>query len=467
MDASTRTQGSGKMGRGKDYGQRYELATALYDGPRTAEQLSEHLRGYLKLIGLFAVYARLQSAQPREHLLTVIHAALQEMIEEGWVIRSGDQYMLTEKGREEAEKPLSEFRRTRAILARVAMPSTVSKVSLMVHLFLAAIKLPIGWISGSVGLINDGVDTLLDAFSSVLVFIGIKYQMERLANVVLVLLMLGTGSYALYEAGRRFFIPVQPEADWAAYAAILISAIFCGLLWVYQRLIGLQSGNMALITQSIDSRNHVLVAAGVTVGLIAAAFQTPLMDTIVGVFVAALILKSAVEIAFELVRNWNEEVFDLSSYKVGLLERYKTFRQDQFCAWILFSVYKGHVRTREELERSAFDSLNFEANRSLQELGLSGRTNLEALAARAIGLVFSRGWLEGDEGICLTEAGFEHLSTAMRGIWLRPYSPSPEKMRADTAHFLGRVAHEGHGPQRRFRRGQLSSETEPRLTDED
>ena len=45
------------------------------------------------------------------------------------------------------------------------------------------------------------------------------------------------------------------------------------MLWSYQRHVGLRSGSVALITQSVDSRNHVIVALGVTAGLIASLLR--------------------------------------------------------------------------------------------------------------------------------------------------------------------------------------------------
>lgn len=456
--AREKARNSGKKKRNNDYGQRYELATAMYDGPRTAEELGEHIRSYLKLLGLFSVYARLQTEGPQDRLLESIQLALDEMMEEGWVVREGDHYALTELGRGEAEKPLKDFRRARDTLATIAQPTTVSKVSLAIHLGLAAIKLPVGLISGSVGLINDGVDTLLDGFASLLVYAGIKFDMERLANVILVVMMLGTGGYAMFEAVKRFFVPVQPVIEWSTYAAVVVSALFCGFLWLYQRFIGLQSGNMALITQSIDSRNHVVVAASVTVGLVAAALHTPLLDTLVGTIVAVLILKSAVEIALEVIRNWNEEEFDLSSYKLGILERYRTFRQDQFSQWLLFLVYGGHVTSREGLLRQALDALNFDEHRTLNELGFSQQINREQVAGDAVRNVFDEGWLMDGETISLTEAGRAHLETAARGIWMKPGYASTKAMEADMAHYLGRVAHDGRGFQRRRRRRDTRSE---------
>ncbi len=63
----------------------------------------------------------------------------------------------------------------------------------------------------------------------------------------------------MQTVAHRFFIPVEHAVEWLAFIAIIVSALICGLLWAVQRYVGRKSGAMALITQSIDSRNHVIV----------------------------------------------------------------------------------------------------------------------------------------------------------------------------------------------------------------
>jgi len=169
-------------------------------------------------------------------------------------VREGERYALTPQGREEARKPLADMRKTRAMLEKLARPQTASQVGLAAHLGLAALKLPAALLSGSVGLLNDATDTLLDGLSSVLVYLGLRFDRERAVNVVLVLLMLGTGGFTFYEAVRRFFVPFEPEVDWFTFLAAILSALVCWALYLYQRFVGVRSGRLALITQSVDSR---------------------------------------------------------------------------------------------------------------------------------------------------------------------------------------------------------------------
>jgi len=404
-------QGSSKRQQ-KEYGQSWEIAAALWDGPRTLPEIVDHFHSYIRLLGFFSVTGRME--RRHRQMAERIEEALEQLIKRGWVVREGERYALTPTGREEASKPLADMRRTRARLSKLAQPQAVSQVGLAVHWGLAALKLPAALLSGSVGLLNDATDTLLDGLSSVLVYLGLRFDRERAANVVLVLLMLGTGGFTFYEAARRSFIPFEPEVDGFTLLAAILSALVCRVLYVYQRYVGLRSGSLALIAQSVDSRNHVIVAAGVTAGLVAALLRFPLLDTLVGLAVAVLILKSAIGLAIEIFRSLGEEEVDLSRYKVGLAGWYEQFRQAQLRDWMLYLVEKQGMQARSDLVVQARQALDFSGNPMLRELGLAQPHHGE-LIEQGIQELFERGWLAGEERLSVTDAGRAHLRRRMRG----------------------------------------------------
>ena len=396
----------------KEYGQSWEIAAALWDGPKTLPEIADHFYSYVRLLGFFSVTRRMK--RRHERMAQRIEKALEALIERGWVVREGERYALTRPGREEARKPLADMRRTRALLRKFAQPQTVSQVGLGVHLGLTALKLPAALFSGSVGLLNDATDTLFDGLSSVLVYFGLRFDKERAVNVVLVLLMLTTGGGTFYEAARRFFVPFEPEVDWFTFLAAILSALVCWALYLYQRFVGVRSGSMALITQSVDSRNHVIVAASVTAGLVASLLRFPLLDTLVGLAVAVLILKSAVELAVEIVRSLGEEEVDLSRYEMGLAGWYERFRQAQLRDWMLYLVETQDVRTRSELIARARQALDFSNNPMLRELGLQQRSPGGDMIEQSLAELFEQSWLLENERLSITDAGREHLRRRMR-----------------------------------------------------
>jgi hypothetical protein len=335
-------------------------------------------------------------------------------MERGWIVCEDKRYSLAALGREEVNARLSQLGETAALMSSFLQPQAVAKVTLGVHLGLAALKLPAGLLSGSVGLLNDATDTLLDGFSSLLVYFGIRFDKERAVSVLLVILMLATGVLTLCEAGRRFFVPFEPDADWFAFLAVILSAFVCLVLWAYQRYVGLRSGIMALIAQSVDSRNHVIVAISVTAGLVASLLHFPVLDTLVGLGVALLILKSALELAFETARSLGKEEIDLSRFQFGIGAPFHRFLRAQLRDWMLYLVEKQGIRTRAELVARASLALDFHRIPAMRAMGLAeGQPYAADLVEGSLAELFQRGWLTGEEQLSVTEAGRKHL-----GQWL-------------------------------------------------
>ena len=391
----------------KEWGQSWEIAAALWDGPRTLAEIVDHFHSYVRLVGLFRVTRRME--RRHEKMAGRIADGVDALVKRGWVERQGERYALTALGWEEAQKPIADMRRTGDTLRRLLRPEVVSQVGLGVHLTLAAIKLPAAILSGSVGLLNDATDTLLDGLSSVLVYLGLRFDRERAANIVLVILMLGTGSFTFYQAVRRFFAPFEPEVDALTFAATLVSAAACGGLYLYQRYVGLRRGSVALITQSVDSRNHVIVAASVTAGLVAARLDFPLLDTLVGLGVAVLILKSALELTIETVRSLGEDGVDLSRYEMGLAGWYEQFRQAQLREFMLHLIEAKDGEMRADLLEETRRALDFTDHPMLRALGVDRSPVSDEAIRRSVDELVERGWVVEGEILRVTEAGRARL----------------------------------------------------------
>jgi hypothetical protein len=391
--------------RHRQHIQNLRVAATLLNAPRSLDEIVHRSYSYLIPLGLFKTTER----QARDQMASV-RKRLENLIEQGWIVCEGEQYALTSLGREEVNKRLSQLSETGALVHKFLQPTTVSKVTLGVHLALAALKLPAALLSGSVGLLNDALDTLLDGLSSLLVYLGIHFKKERAVNVILVTLMLATGVLTLCEAGRRFFVPIEPKVDWFAFLAAILSAFVCLALWVYQRYVGLCSGVLALITQSVDSRNHIIVAASVTAGLVASLLRFPMLDTLVGLGVALLILKSALELAIETIHSLGEEEVDLSRFEFGFAAPFHRFLQSQLRDWMLYLVDKQGIGTQTELIARASQALDFNQILAVRVMELAqGESQASELVERSLAELFERGWLTGDERLCLTEVGSKRL----------------------------------------------------------
>jgi protein-S-isoprenylcysteine O-methyltransferase Ste14/Co/Zn/Cd efflux system component len=340
-----------------------------------------------------------------------VDQGLAALLDQGWAVQHDGYYTITDEGRTEAERMLEELKRSGRVIETATRPSTVSAATLVVHFVLGAIKLPAAVVSGSVGLLNDALDTLMDGVSSLFVLLGIRSGRERLVSYLLLVFMGATGLYSLYEAIRRFFVPDALSADPIAFVAVVASGTVCALLWVYQKYCGLKHSSVPLIAQSVDSRNHVIVAVGVGVGLLAAHFELLLLDQLVGLGVALLILKGAVELLVDLVRSGSEDEVDLSRYGFTRLESH---RHRQLVRWFLYEIETGRVTSRSRLQEEVRSATDFSRIASFRALGIEEQPGAEAKIARAVDELFGKELArESDVGLELTEGGRHELERAL------------------------------------------------------
>jgi Co/Zn/Cd efflux system component len=384
------------------------IIICLSDGPKRMDQIERYFIELPRRFGVFMELVDQESLQGGEFAQSLL-VDLEKLISRGCVVRKGSEFALTTLGQQEASRRLEGLNHFKFIVNNFLQPQVVSKVSLAVHFLLAILKLPAGWLSGSIGLTNDALDTLLDGVCSLLVLLGLRYERERLVNAVLVVIMLLTGSYTFYEAVQRFFIPHQPQVNSFVFFCAIFSAVLCAALGFYQRYVGLRSAHLALITQSVDSRNHVIVALGVTAGLVAAQLRFPLLDTLVGLAVASLILKSAIELLIETVKTLKGEETDFTRFRPAILDRYDRFRKDQLRDWLLYLLGKEGNLSRHELHERARQTLDFTANPALRGLGLSQQVDVYDQVELSIQQLLEKGWITAGEHLSVSSLGRERL----------------------------------------------------------
>ncbi len=399
------------MHKKSDYGQRWGIAAALTDGPKTLDGITEHFKILMRRFGFF--FSPFTSGNGRAE--EFLGQNLEAMEEEGWV-NYNDQdstYDLTETGRREANKMLGELNKTGEKVKSLLQPKVVSKITFFVHLILGVIKFPAAILSGSVALLNDALDTLMDAFSSIIVFLGIRSGRERLSGYILLGFMIATGGYALWESISRFMTGSTVVPDLIAFIAIIISAVLSALLWLYQKYAGVAAGSLPIIAQSVDSRNHLLVAGGVGAGLIASSLGMPVIDLLVGVIIAFMILKGALDLLLDMIKQQKEGELDLSAYGFHFIEKH---RKRQMMRWLLSEIDKGKIQNRNQLYQEALLSVDFEQISQLRAIGLAGNSGAKKAASDAISQLFDADYVterpENGKSVQLTEKGSAELKRA-------------------------------------------------------
>ncbi|MGD8815526.1 MAG: cation transporter [Anaerolineales bacterium] len=377
------------------------------------KSFSEILEGFAHFMHHMGHYGRedIVAGFTSEAFSKTVWDSLGKLESEDQISLQDEIYSLTPKGQQLADLYRQQYRELGAFVKILLHPQTVSLVGLGVHIVLAILKLIAGSLSGSIGLISDGMDTAMDGLSSILVYIGLRLKKEQYINIVLVLLMIGVGAGAGYEAIQRIFLPKTLGIDLLTFAAAVISGLVCLLLGFYQQYVATRSRQLPLISQAVDSRNHTIVAAGVTVGLLAALLRFPLLDALVGLAIAILILKSGIELAVETVRALRGEEVDFSRYELAFVEDYKRFQEKQLADWLLSVVAEEGLISRSTLVARSREMLDVEDVPVLREMGWGKtRVGVERQVTNALEALFEQGLLTLDEdSLKITPEGFNEL----------------------------------------------------------
>jgi ferrous-iron efflux pump FieF len=181
-------------------------------------------------------------------------------------------------------------------------------VSLLVSIFLVAIKAIAYFSSHSVSVLAALTDSGLDLFTSTLNLIAIRSALtpadaehrfghgkaEPLAGLAQGAFIAGSASFLIVQAVSRFITPEPVEQGSTALAIMIISVICAGGTVIYQRHVAKMTGSIAIAADAMQYFSDVATNIGVIVALIlAAGFKMEIADPIIAVIVAAVMLWGA------------------------------------------------------------------------------------------------------------------------------------------------------------------------------
>jgi Co/Zn/Cd efflux system component/predicted transcriptional regulator len=324
------------------------------------QSLSERVRRFISRFGLRPERERTGERRPREREREPVEPefrkTLLELSRTGQIhLNENEEYELTDPGKRQAEKYKKDMEKGAEIFRdHILSPTATARNTVIVDLFLASIKLISGFVSGSVALIADGADATIDTASAVVVWAGIRFGKEHLGTVIIVLMMFVTGLTVGYESLTKLYGAITSTIDPIAkpYLVIvveLVALISAVMLTFYQRYVGKSNGNLSLISQSVDSKNHIYVAGVVILGAIFSTVGIHFVDPLIGVYIAVRILKDAIALAREAISSLKGEETDFSAYRMPFEKHYKGYKTESFRSWILYSMLEDGLRTGEEL----------------------------------------------------------------------------------------------------------------------
>ncbi|MHA2293530.1 MAG: cation diffusion facilitator family transporter [Candidatus Hodarchaeales archaeon] len=323
------------------------VLTILNERPRNQEEITSTVKKLAMRYGLTIFLEDTKNIAE----FTKIGKSLEFLVQENMAqIDERGIYNLTENGEIEAEKYAKSLSRYFKVLTSLMAPSISPILTLFIHFFLGIFKIMGFFITGSISLLGDGLDSVMDGMSSILVGLAMKVKRETIATYILLVLMTITGLGILSQGVDRLLNPMPLEEETLAIIIALVSIALCGLLYIYQRLSGYNNRNLAILAQSEDSKNHILNAVLVLIAVIASFMDIHLFDGIVACFIGGIILQGAYEIFKDLRAQSQGEEINYEKYKLGIWKRYDKLQTKVLDLWLLFKVGE-EINTLESLDK--------------------------------------------------------------------------------------------------------------------
>ncbi|MBP3479734.1 MAG: cation transporter [Oscillospiraceae bacterium] len=205
---------------------------------------------------------------------------------------------------------IKDYKNTGNSAVRAAIGKLAGMTGIVCNLLLAAGKLILGWIVGSVSIVADGANNLTDGASSVVTFLGFRMaqhpadkehpyghaRYEYLSGLIVAVLILFVGVELAKTSFDKIFHPVGVPVSPAVLAILLGTAAV--KLWMagFFRTLGKRINSVTLLAAAADSRNDILATGAVLAGCLIQYFFQISIDGYVGLAMAVFILWSGISV---------------------------------------------------------------------------------------------------------------------------------------------------------------------------
>lgn len=196
---------------------------------------------------------------------------------------------------------------------RTAYGKLAGIVGIITNVLLAATKLVIGTLSGSIAVVADGINNLTDASSSVITLVGFKLaalpedeehpyghaRIEYITGLLMALIIIVAGLQLLKDSVFEVIHPTPTEFSWLMTALLAATALAKAWQGLFYRRCGRQIGSVTLSAAATDSRNDIISTTSVIAALLVEKFFGILLDGYIGAFVALFIIYSGAQLIKE------------------------------------------------------------------------------------------------------------------------------------------------------------------------
>lgn len=204
-----------------------------------------------------------------------------------------------------------------------------SIVTIIINILLAIIKIIAGVIGNSSAMLADGVHTLSDVLTTIVVLMGLKIstkkpdknhpygheKYELIFAKLLSVFLAGTGVFIGFN-GIKVLVSgnIEIPGRIAIYAALL-SIIGKEAMYQYTIRVAKKIRSFSMEADAWHHRSDALSSAGTLLGILGARLGLAILDPIAGILVSGLIIKVGVDLYLKSIRGLVDESVDDKTLK--------------------------------------------------------------------------------------------------------------------------------------------------------
>lgn len=198
------------------------------------------------------------------------------------------------------------------------LKARASYVGAAINVLQTLIKIGFGILGQSAALIADGIHSLSDLLSDLLVIIAVRLgsreadhdhpyghrRYETIATVILGLSLMGIGGAIVWSVMQRMANPEQlPVPNQLSLVVASVSILINEWLYQYTKRIAKQTRSKLLLANAWHQRSDALSSLVVLIGIGAVMMGYPLADGIAAVVVALMVAKIGLNLVFESIKE--------------------------------------------------------------------------------------------------------------------------------------------------------------------
>ena len=183
----------------------------------------------------------------------------------------------------------------------------------------------VAWgMTGSVSILATFMDSLLDAFASIINLVAVSIALkpadddhhyghgkaEQLAALAQSAFIAGSGLFLVLHAVDGIRNGTVIENNQIALSVMAFSMALTMGLVMYQNYVVKQTGSLAIQTDSMHYRMDLLTNLGVVIALILASSGLPLADPVIGMAIALYMIVSVGKVAWQAIQMLMDQALD-------------------------------------------------------------------------------------------------------------------------------------------------------------